>query len=705
MPRSRIHTILVSGLLVITVVLTFAPALRGTFVWDDIPLIVNNAYIQDFKYTGRNLSHRFWDVSSRSVSERLANNYYRPLVTLSLMVDHRLHGLNPRGYHLTNLLLHLAAVLLVFHLARRTLDRLLPAVVCAVVFALHPSRAEAVAWISGRADLLAAVFFLVALLLFHASLERATRRWIFVSLGWLAFGLALVSKESSVTLGLVVPMLDWLLVSRGDRHRFLCNLRRVHLPLLVATAVIVAVRLMVGTSQVELGIGPRAALVLQSLGHYAHRVVAPYHPSMLIGVEFDPLSPSWGFLVLGACATLLVAGGVWIAARRGNWTVAFGLLFLVVTLAPASNIVPLGLRVMVAERFLYLPLVGLGLVIGWAFIRRSAAQPRGQGLVLLGVVVLVSSWAVTTHARCEDFSDVERLWRGEVAQNPNPVAMYFLGQALAEKRAYDGAEHWLGRAFFAWSATGRERQWPMLALLNLLDVRLIRIDDWDTGFLERVARFLSTLLPPVGRSATIEIPGRGVFVVKIDSAAARRAVIDLRARVLGLLGAVQSRLGQDGAAEASLSRALRLDPRQVETLVNLGLVRLRARDLDGAMRAVQRAREMLPGDPAVRTMEAVVRRAAPRIQTLRRLDARQSPHMLRAELFLVTRSPRRACDELRRQIARDPRQPPAHTMLAMELASAGRQAEALEVVRAARKIFGDIGPLHRLEQEVRAHDR
>ena len=138
--------------------MVFWQGLDGQFVWDDFALIVNNAALRDASHLGELLTTGFWNVSSSKadVSETYAH-VYRPLVTLALYVQHQLFGLEARGFHAVSLGLHLAIVTLVFPLLRREAGpetgAWLGALAGAALFAVHPSRAESVAWISGSTEL------------------------------------------------------------------------------------------------------------------------------------------------------------------------------------------------------------------------------------------------------------------------------------------------------------------------------------------------------------------------------------------------------------------------------------------------------------------------------------------------------------------------------------------------------------------------
>ena len=131
----------------------------------------------------------------------------RPIAALSFMIDARIWGINPAGYHLTNLALHLICSGLVMLIARVPLDgRWLPAAAAGVIFALHPVHDEAVAWITGRVDLLSAAGFLLgfyALLRFRHS---ASRRWLHIA--WFAYAAGMFAKESALVLPVVALLYD-----------------------------------------------------------------------------------------------------------------------------------------------------------------------------------------------------------------------------------------------------------------------------------------------------------------------------------------------------------------------------------------------------------------------------------------------------------------------------------------------------------------
>ncbi len=170
---------------------TFSNALQNEFVnFDDWPLIEHNAQIRSLT----------WDNVGRMFTELSTNQAWLPLRVLSYAVDYHFWGLNAFGYHLTNLVLHTANVLLVYAVLRWIVRRGLMAWLGAACFAVHPVQVESVTWASGRRDVLYAFFFLLSLLSFLRYLRGGKwRRWCYgASVAF--FVLAMLSKASAMML-------------------------------------------------------------------------------------------------------------------------------------------------------------------------------------------------------------------------------------------------------------------------------------------------------------------------------------------------------------------------------------------------------------------------------------------------------------------------------------------------------------------------
>src|SRR3989454_4517414 len=200
---------LVPVLVALVTFAAFLPALHNQFVnWDDDKNFLDNPH-----YRGLGWSQLRWMWTTHA-------GHYIPLTWMTLGMDYLLWGMNPVGYHLTSLLLHVTSAVVVFFLARRLLTLALPrasgrghaltvsAGFAALVFAIHPLRVESVAWATERRDVLSGLFYLLTLLTYLRACERGARGrrsyWLSVAL----FGCALLSKSMAVSLPVVLLILE-----------------------------------------------------------------------------------------------------------------------------------------------------------------------------------------------------------------------------------------------------------------------------------------------------------------------------------------------------------------------------------------------------------------------------------------------------------------------------------------------------------------
>ena len=190
--------------------LAYGGTLAHGFVWDDPLLIRDRIHLYTWSGLGRLLGSDFFAATAQS------SHYYRPAVILTFFLDLKLWGLNPFGFHLTNVLAHALTSVCVFWLARRVAREDAIAVTAGAVFAVHPVHSESVAFVSGRTDVLSALFT-VATVLAHARwLECGRLRWRLLALG--AFAVAVLSKEAAIVAPGLLALWDGL-VQRDPRGR------------------------------------------------------------------------------------------------------------------------------------------------------------------------------------------------------------------------------------------------------------------------------------------------------------------------------------------------------------------------------------------------------------------------------------------------------------------------------------------------------
>jgi protein O-mannosyl-transferase len=392
---------------------------------------------------------------------------HRWLPRLTLAVNHALGGLEPAGYHLLNLALHLASALAALALAGEVLARTDPALdpsrrrraalLAALLFAVHPLQTSAVTYVVQRMAVLAG---LLALLSLHAWARarrspggegpsaRARAAWLAWA-GAAAF-LALSSKENAAALPLLVVAFEALVVGG-----LAARLRRHPLPAAAAAlAAVAAVALAAARYPLEraadspvpaLALGERLLSQPRVLLHYLGRVAVPW-PGWL-HLEYG-LAPSRGLLeppaTLAAMLALaaLVAAAWWL--RRRAPVVAFGVAFFLLALLVEQTVLPIDLAF---EHRLYLPLFGLALAAGWGLERAAARVGPGRRWgpwpVALPLLLLLAAGAV---ARNEAWRDPVRLLGQDVAAWPGlPRPLLNLGAALFERGDLPGAEAALRR--------------------------------------------------------------------------------------------------------------------------------------------------------------------------------------------------------------------------------------------------------------------
>jgi len=352
------------------------------FTFDDVGIIKN-----------RELYHSLARWREILVSAWWTNTLYRPFTALTLAANWSASGGAPWVFHLTNALLHAAASVLVFLLARRLLT---PegALAAALLFAVHPVHVEAVANVVGRAEVLATLFAVAAVLAYMSDNELAAngdqsslRRYA-TTFGVLACTLlALASKESAFALPGLFLLADWV-AGRTRGSRLGDEVRR-HWLLWAGTLVLSVgwlvwraevVRDLTGTEVApgleDLGMAGRAMVMLPFVLQYVRLLFFPLKLSPDYSPNYTAASTSLTPAGVLAIAVLLAGVAVVVVARRRAPVVSFALMWIAATVFIIANVIaPTG--VLLAERTLYLPSVGAVFLVGWGLEMLRARAPRG----------------------------------------------------------------------------------------------------------------------------------------------------------------------------------------------------------------------------------------------------------------------------------------------------------------------------------------
>lgn len=427
----------VSAWVLVCVALAHAPSLGGGFVWDDVILLRDQPALHRVETAWEAAFADFFP----SRGDGAGGGYLRPIPVLLNALTWQSTGGAPWAFRLGNLLVHLASVALLMSLLRRWGVTAFAAAVGAAFFGLHPALTEAVDFISGRTDLLAGFFVLVAL----TAVVRAVGSWPGLAAAGLAAALALASKE--VALG------AWpaLVLAAPQAHR-----RRVALVLGGVAACMVTARLVADVPAPERLFFPSTALPVVVPGLVAFYGRLALLPDPLQAVYALPGLASPGVETL--VGVVLVGFALW-GALRGSGKIRLGIALAAGTLAPVLHLVPIS--TLVAPRYLYLPLLGGALLVASAAERLPGRWPRALlALPLLGLML--------TPMRAADWRSETTLWTAELAVEPESfVAHQNLGAAYAEAGDLD-------RATFHLREAARHRPEDALTQRNLLRLERLR---------------------------------------------------------------------------------------------------------------------------------------------------------------------------------------------------------------------------------------
>ncbi len=479
---AQLPAVLPPLLVLAATLVVYLGTLQFEFVYDDLGQIVGNPMVQSWSYLPALFHSNVWAQSFQ------VGNYYRPLFMLWLLLNYTFFGLRPFFWHLTAVGLHLLATWLVYVLAGRvTRDRRIAAIT-ALIFGLHPVHLEAVAWVSGSTEPLLAVLLIPAFLAYLNYRERGGKaRWLAISL--LLYAVALFAKETAVVLPVLVLAWEWVGAEepKGWRGRWLGGMR-VIVPFVLLTAGYLLARASalhgLAHTLVDLPLKMTLLTIPSVLWFYCKLLIAPFRLSAFYDVPYVTHA-SWHFFWRPLLASGLVVAGLlawWWRAR--SRLVGFAAIWLLVPLLPLLDLRVLPMGDFVHDRYLYLPSVGLAILLALALERLAVGQatllgepaPAMAAVLLLGCVLGAATalqsvpWAddVLLYAHGMQiapnndlprnklanalitrglYEDGISVYRGVLAEDPDFwFANYRMGFALYKLGRFEEAEKYLAHA-------------------------------------------------------------------------------------------------------------------------------------------------------------------------------------------------------------------------------------------------------------------
>jgi tetratricopeptide (TPR) repeat protein len=363
-----------------------------------------------------------------------ASNWF-PLTWFSHMLDFQLFGLDPGWHHLVNVLIHALNAVFLCALLKRMTGRLWESAFVAFVFALHPLHVESVAWISERKDVLFAFFWILTTWLYLDFLEQRRLAKYLLMAG--AFCLGLMSKQMIVTLPFALLLLDaWPLKRSGIRTLVLEKIPLVALS--VAASLIALVAQEKGGAVQSLAAMPLAARAANAVTAYVLYLVNFVWPAGL--AFFYPYPSHWPTAEVFVAAFALIAMSILVVmAYRTRPYLAVGWFWYLGTLAPVIGLIQVGHQSR-ADRYTYIPLIGISIMVAWAAAEAFAKWPRAKNAFAGIAIAACLVWTYMTWVQLSFWTDSPALYTHAIAVTEgNYLAHLNLGVDLAAKGDFQQA--------------------------------------------------------------------------------------------------------------------------------------------------------------------------------------------------------------------------------------------------------------------------
>lgn len=459
-------------LLAIVTFAVYFNSLGHSFVWDDRMAVIDNELITHIMYLPKIFSRDlYYSHAEKYTAEH--SNYYRPVQTLTYLIDYHIWKLNPFGFHLTNILLHLANGILVFLAVFMVCKSRIASLFTSILFIVHPVQTGAVDYVAGRSDILACLFILISFFLYgidcviapedklanmHSKPDSvhnriAGRKKLFYPFSVLAFVLALLSKEAVLIFPLLLIVYDAAYGRRVGLRPIegkgpLEFIKRYSAYLIVA-AIYAGLRVSL------LNFTPEKKLFYSLPDIYARlltmcRVLMSYiglliFPANLHMEREVPLAASVleGRTLIYLLGTALFITLIFIAYKKSR-TIFFGLAWFLIFLIPFANIVPMS--ALMAEHWLYIPSIGFFLALSIMLVKLQSLRINFKYVSAL-FIATVLFYSGRTVVRNMDWKDDISIYSSTLKASPkNTKICYNIGAAYESAGNLPEAEKFYRRA-------------------------------------------------------------------------------------------------------------------------------------------------------------------------------------------------------------------------------------------------------------------
>ena len=713
---SKYKVILICVFLAGATLAAYWQVLSSDFVNLDDPMYVTeNRYVE----TGLSTNNIKWAFSVGQVA------YWHPLTWLSHMLDCQLYGLRPGLHHLTSLVIHIANSLLLFLVLKRMTGAVWKSAFVAALFALHPINVDSVAWIAERKNVLSTLFWLLTMWAYTSYAQRGgITRYLAT---FFLFALGLLAKPMLVTLPFVMLLLDYWPLKRLRLEEFWVLVRE-KIPFFSLSAISVylsylSVRRLGITLSTELvPIKLRVTNAIVSYPAYIGKIILPRK----LAVFYPYPQEVAMYQTLGAALFLVCVSVVLVWVLRNRPYLGIGWLWFVGTLVPVIGFMQAGLWPAMADRWAYVPLIGLGIIIAWGVGDIAVKWRLRISMVVLAAGVCLSTLMACTWLQVRYWHSSFTLFtRALDVTSDNPIAHLNLGnvflkedkvheaiaqyrEAIAVHRNYAEAHYNLGIAL------GLQQEYDK-AISEYYTALRLKKDHWKARFhlanaLAQKGRFDEAMghyekvveLRPgdaeVHNNFALALAQKG----KIDEAIEHyNRCLDIEPDSVEVLNNLANALAEQkkhGPAVTHLRKALSLNASFTETYYNLANVLAQMGQVDEAALNYREALKLNPDDTDVHHGYGLVLiqqkkydEAAVHFGKAIQLD----PNFAQAyynlgKIFADRNETDKAIEQFRQVLRIFPKDAEMHCNLGILLARQGRLDEAISEFRTALELDPDL---------------
>jgi tetratricopeptide (TPR) repeat protein len=442
------RAIIIGSILVATFI-SFATALGNDFAYDDRTQILQNEFIRSISNVPKALVTEAWfwrqqQDKDPNKDDKATTPYYRPVFTIYLMLGWQLFQDSAGTWHFANILMHLMVVFLVFIVIEKVTGDVSLASISALIFAIHPLRSETVAWISGLTDLILAILLLTSFYLYIVFREKNQKKYLLGSLG--LYLLAIFSKEPAATYPFLIAAYEMFLVDQEHPIK-----KKIRSAMLSATPFLLITGFYFVMRRYSLGFWlndvhyrhysiievllTQPIVICKYLGLFVWPLkLSIYHETDLVDT---PLSARFILPVLVLAAIAYAMRRVW-NVRAGK----FAILWFVINLLPVLNLSAFDVFFIMQERYLYLPSIGLSLLVAMALTRLPlekilpiAKRRTIQIAVVVLLCVLLGGKTLAQNGVWKD--DLTLFEHGAETADDQMMPHYILGHQYIKYQRYD----------------------------------------------------------------------------------------------------------------------------------------------------------------------------------------------------------------------------------------------------------------------------